>query len=198
MSLLIATALATRTAAFTTRLLPRTLATTTRLSGLADEFRPGDKIQIEVVSFGPLGASVEVIGRGHEEENLIPEDESALARGLILQKEIQFFRQARRGVDVVRGEVLPAYVERVREETQRLDITLREYGGKAKADQVAVQIMQRLEELGGVLPVGDKSPPEQISREFPGVSKASFKKAVAGLYRQGKVKPGPQSVTLME
>lgn len=160
-------------------------------------FKSGDKIQVEVISFGPLGASVEVIGCGHGEEDLISEDQPALGQGLILQKEISFFRQGRQNVDVVRGEVLPAYVERVRE-NGRIDISLRAFGGKAKADEVSQQILNRLESAsGGILEVGDKSPPEVVAREFPGVSKSSFKRAVANLYKAGKVKPGPDSITLI-
>jgi len=56
-------------------------------------FHRGDKIQVEVVKFGPLGASVEVIGHNsHNEKDLIPEGEQPLGYGLILQKEIKYFR----------------------------------------------------------------------------------------------------------
>lgn len=159
-------------------------------------FKSGDKIQVEVISFGPLGASVEVIGCGHGVSDLISEDQPVLGRGLILQKEISFFRQGRNNVDVVRGEVLPAYVERIRE-NGRIDISLRAYGGKAKADEVSQQILDRLETTAGILNVGDKSSPEVINQEFPGISKSSFKRAVANLYKAGKVKPGPDSIELI-
>jgi hypothetical protein len=161
-------------------------------------FQSGEKIQVEVISFGPLGASVEVIGRGHGQDDLISDDQPALGRGLILQKEIAFFREGRQNVDVVRGEILPAYVERVRD-NGRIDISLRAFGGQAKADEVSQQILERLQRAnGGVLEVGDKSPPEVVAREFPGVSKNSFKRAVANLYKAGKVKPGPDSITLIQ
>ena len=160
-------------------------------------FQPGDKVQVEVLSFGPLGASVVVVGDSHDPDCVIPESEPPLGRGLILQKEIQYFRQGRNQVDVVRGEILPAYVERVRENGS-LDIALRTFGGQAKADELATKILARLHELpNGVLDVGDKSAPEDIQEEFPGVSKGSFKRAVSTLYRLGKVQPGPFSTTLM-
>jgi hypothetical protein len=160
------------------------------------EFTPGDKIQIEIISFGPLGASVEIIGTSHDPDDLIPEDEPPLALGLILQKEIQFFRAARNNIDVVRGEVLPAYVEKVRDD-QRVDVGLRAFGGRAKADIVSTMIMDRLD-LIGTLAVGDKSHPDDINAEFPGVSKSSFKRAVSALYKEGKVLPSPHSVTLVK
>ena len=160
-------------------------------------FQRGDAVQVQVMSFGPLGASVDVIAASHDDDQIIPETEPPLAKGLILQKEISYFRQARNNVDVVLSEVLPAYVEHVRDD-QKLDIGLRKFGGRAKTLDVAEQLMERLQKQKGRLAVGDKSSPQDIAREFPGVNKASFKKAVAALYKQGKVKPGPDSVTLLK
>jgi len=151
-----------------------------------------------VLSFGPLGASVDVVGMGHSPDNLIPETEPPLGQGLVLQKEIHYFRQARNNVDVVKGEILPAYVEKVREDG-RMDICLRKPGGKAKADEVGKLILERLEWApNGKVQVGDKSPPELIGQEFPGVSKGAFKKAVSALYKKGLVQPGPDSIELMK
>ena len=161
------------------------------------DFLPGTKVQVEVVAFGPLGASVEVISLSHKPDDLLPVGEPPLARGVILQREISYFRQWRHDVDVVRGEVLPAYVERVRaieeDGTPRLDISLRTYGGKAKALEIGDIILERIER-GERIPVGDKSHPGEINKEFPGVSKGAFKKAVAALYKKQKVRPGPYSV----
>jgi predicted RNA-binding protein (virulence factor B family) len=64
---------------------------------------------------------------------------------------------------------------------------------------VASKILERLDwTSGGELPIGDKSTPEEIQNEFPGVSKANFKKAVSSLYKQGRVEPGPFSIKLMK
>lgn len=154
-------------------------------------------MQIEVLSFGPLGASVDIVGLGHSPDNLIPETEPPLGKGLVLQKEIHYFRQGRNNVDVIKGEVLPAYVEKVREDG-RMDIALRTPGGKAKAQEVGKLILERLEWApDNTLPIGDKSSPEAIGEEFPGVSKGAFKKAVSALYKKGLVQPGPDSIELM-
>eukprot|EP00559_Dactyliosolen_fragilissimus_P001411 CAMPEP_0184869372 /NCGR_PEP_ID=MMETSP0580-20130426/33828_1 /TAXON_ID=1118495 /ORGANISM="Dactyliosolen fragilissimus" /LENGTH=262 /DNA_ID=CAMNT_0027370821 /DNA_START=27 /DNA_END=815 /DNA_ORIENTATION=- len=162
-------------------------------------FRRGDKIQVEVTRFGYLGASVDVIGHNsHDEKDLIPEDQPPLGRGLILQKEIKYFRDARDGLDVITGEILPAYVEGVREEDGKLNISLRIPGGKGKADELANHILDKLKQSeNGIILVGDKSSPGEISRAFPGSSKASFKRAVAALYKKGLVKPGPDSICLI-
>ena len=170
-------------------------------------FKKGEPVLAEVVYFGPLGGSVDIVGHNtHNLDNCISQDEPALGRGMILQKEIDYFRRSRGGVDVVKYEILPAYVENVREgifneeigETEvRLDISLRPPGGKAKAEELGSTILQKLKDSGGVLNVGDKSSPEEINEIFPGASKSAFKKAVSGLYRRGLVTPGPTSISLM-
>lgn len=138
---------------------------------------------------------------------MIDESEPALAKGLILQNEIHYFRQARGNIDVVRGEVLPAYVERVRESTTgttsgekyRLDVCLRSFGGKAKAQEVSDLILQRLQDSrDGRLEIGDKSTLEEIRNVFPGISKTTFKTAVSYLYKLGKVQPQPYSISLLQ
>jgi hypothetical protein len=173
-------------------------------------FQPGTKIQVEVISFGPLGATVDVIGVGsHDLNDVIPESEPPLATGLILQREIQYYRQKRNNVDVVRGEILPAYVEKVRDDLlsndpnssniPKLDISLRAYGGKAKTDEASQFLLDALYAApNGVLPIGDKSTPTEIAKYFPGISKGTFKKAVASLYKQQIVQPSPFSIQLIE
>ena len=158
-------------------------------------FKKGDPVQVEVVSFGRLGATVEVVGIGHSPDGLIGEDDPPLGVGLILQREIHYFREGRKGVDVVTGEVLPAYVEEQRDD-EKLNVSLRPPGGKAKATEVSKQILDHLSWSRSIA-LGDKSSPEEISLLFPGVSKVAFKKAVAALYKKGLVKPGPYTISLM-
>ena len=58
-------------------------------------FYKGQKVQVEVVSFGPLGASVDVVGLGHDFDTVLPQGQEPLGKGLVLQREIRYFRQAR-------------------------------------------------------------------------------------------------------
>ena len=167
------------------------------------DFKRGDKVMVEVIYFGPLGASVDVVAHNsHDNKDCIGPKEPSLGRGMILQREIDYFRKSRDMVDVVKYEILPAYVENISEKEYdggvetRLDISLRPPGGKAKAQELGEQILERLKE-DGTIDIGDKSSPEEINEKFPGSSKSAFKKAVSGLYRQGLVKPGPFSITLM-
>ena len=170
------------------------------------EFKSGDLVMVEVIYFGPLGASVDVVAHNtHDPSDCIPQDEAALGRGMILQSDIAYFRKARGMVDIVKFEILPAYVERVIEKEfedgvleERLDISLRPPGGKRKAQDMGEQILERLKESGsGELNIGDKSSPEEINEVFPGCSKGVFKKAVSALYKRGLITPGKTSISLM-
>jgi hypothetical protein len=167
-------------------------------------FKKSDLVLVEVIYFGPLGASVDVVAHNsHNLSDCVAQEEPALGRGMILQREIDYFRRGRDGVDVVKYEILPAYVENVREVVmedgtleERLDISLRPPGGKAKSKDLGEQILERLK-VSKVLNVGDKSSPDEINDLFPGASKSAFKKAVSGLYRRGLVNPGANSISLM-
>lgn len=179
----------------------RWLTTTTSLSSSMSpsegiRFRRGNPIQVEVTRFGPLGATVEVIATSHKENDLIPVDEPPLAYGLILQAEIGYYRAARGGLDVVVGEILPAYVNWVRDDG-KVDITIRKPGGKGKAEDLSKTILDKIKAEGGKLQIGDKSSPHDINSVIPGASKAQFKRAVALLYKQGKVQPGPHETKLL-
>lgn len=172
-------------------------------SSYKSKFKPGDKIQVEVRMFGPLGATVDVIAHSHDDEDIIPDDQPPLARGLILQKEISYFRSQRNKVDVLKGEILPAYVESLRGEfnedgVEKLNICLRSWGGKAKASAVSQQILAKLKASpDGAIPFGDRSSASYIQTEFPGISKVVFKKGLSSLYKQGIAKPGPYETKLM-
>mmetsp|Transcript_5211 Transcript_5211/g.9924 ORF Transcript_5211/g.9924 Transcript_5211/m.9924 type:complete len:287 (+) Transcript_5211:165-1025(+) len=161
-------------------------------------FRKGNPIQVEVTRFGPLGASVEVIARSHQEEDVIAPGEAPLGYGLILQKEISYFRAGRGGLDVVLGEILPAYVDWVRDDG-KIDVSLRKPGGKGKAEDLSKVILDRIREAPNEeIEVGDKSSPDDVSKVFPGASKAQFKRAVAALYKRGLVEPGAYTTRLMQ
>jgi hypothetical protein len=163
----------------------------------------GDKIVVEVINFGKLGASVKVIGRGalDDDANWMGRQQQhqqpiELGRGLILQKEIHYFRLARGGIDIVRGEILPAYVENIRDDG-KIDISLRPPGGMAKSRDVSATILDLLRQSdNGILTIGDKSSPEEINAILPGTSKLAFKKAVSALYKQKKIMIQPTSITL--
>lgn len=58
--------------------------------------------------------------------------------------------------------------------------------GQDAASNLGEQILAKLRENDGSLPLNDKSSPEAISALFR-VSKGNFKKAIGGLYKQGRI-----------
>lgn len=69
--------------------------------------------------------------------------------------------------------------------------------GRAAASSLAEQILARLHEQGGSLPLSDRSAPEAITALF-GVSKGNFKKAIGGLYKQGLIRIHEDRIELLE
>lgn len=91
------------------------------------------------------------------------------------------------------GQRLPGFIKNVREDG-KLDITL-EKPGMAKIDDLGEKILQALKANGGKLPLGDKSDPELIKKQFQ-TSKANFKKAIGGLFKQGLIDLQATSISL--
>lgn len=79
------------------------------------------------------------------------------------------------------GSRLPGYVKRVREDG-KVDLILQPIGIKG-TDDLGRQILDRLRERGGFLPLTDKSTPETIYSLF-GVSKKKYKMALGSLYKK--------------
>lgn len=91
------------------------------------------------------------------------------------------------------GQSLTGFISKIREDN-KLDIRLRHVGKKGKQDAADI-VLSALEEAGGTLQLGDKSPPEAIILQL-GISKKVFKASIGGLYKAGKVIPGPYETRL--
>ena len=78
-----------------------------------------------------------------------------------------------------------AYIKNIREDL-KLDISLSKVGYQNKISDIESTILSALEQNGGFLPLHDKSNPEEIKAQLA-MSKKSFKIAVGGLYKAGKI-----------
>lgn len=78
------------------------------------------------------------------------------------------------------GQNIKGYIQQVRPDG-RIDLTLN--GGYQARDKNCQTILDYLKKQGGYAALHDKSPPEAISSQL-GMSKAAFKKAIGGLYKQ--------------
>lgn len=153
-------------------------------------FKSGESVLVQIEGFGPLGASVSILSG-----DAIPD---LLGTGLVLQSEISKFRAKRGNEDVVVGERLNAFVQRVRDDG-KVDIGMFPVG-VSKLIQAKHRILDKLEEDGGggVLDLGEKSPPGKIEESFPGMSKSAFKKALGMLFKEKLIeKPMPEEVRLV-
>ena len=78
----------------------------------------------------------------------------------------------------------------------KISLSLQPIGQEA-ASGLAEQIIERLRAQGGVLALGDKSPPELIAEQFR-VSKGNFKKAIGGFYKQGLIRIHDDRIELLD
>ena len=145
-------------------------------------FKRGQAIKFTIERFGPLGASVSI--------------EGSLAMGLVLQNKIALFRDSRDGEDIVIGEVLDGYVERIRDDG-KIDVSIRPLGA-SRIGTVKQVVLDAIEgSPTDSIPIGDKSSPSEIASYIHGITKTDFKNAVGALYKEGIVKPGAYETILI-
>ena len=150
--------------------------------GSSNAFKRGQAIKFTIQRFGPLGASVSI--------------EGSLAMGLVLQNKIALFRDSRDGEDIIIGEVLDGYVERIREDG-KIDVSIRPLGA-SRIGTVKQVVLDAIEgSPTDSIPIGDKSSPSEIASYIHGITKTDFKNAVGALYKEGIVKPGAYETILI-
>jgi predicted RNA-binding protein (virulence factor B family) len=91
------------------------------------------------------------------------------------------------------GQHLTGYIKKIREDN-KIDVTLRKPG----YDEVvasARKVIQRLRHAGGVLPLSDRSSPDEIQQHLQ-MSKKTFKKAIGSLYKRGEIEILPDHIRL--
>lgn len=136
----------------------------------ASSLKSGDEVEMIVAEITDLGYKVVV---DHQHWGLLYKD--------------QVFKPLRRGYRC------KAWVNKVREDG-KLDLLLQKPGYDKSLD-LSAQILARLQQQGGVLPLSDKSSPEQISAAF-GVSKKTFKQAIGALFKAGQISIEPTQIRL--
>ena len=151
----------------------------------------GDAIRVEILRYGPLGASVKVLPDldntrpGTGAGNALLNNDWVDKTGLILQDHIQYW-SALQGRDPEIGEVCDAFIEKVRDDG-KLDIAFRPRG-YSKVLLATSQILKSLEaSASGRIAVGSRSTPEQIWSMWPGMSKGEYKTGIGALLRDGTV-----------
>lgn len=132
----------------------------------------GDAVEVIIMKKTDLGFSV-IVNQQHE--------------GLIFESEIFTTLNI--------GDKIKAYVRQLRDDN-KIDIALHPAGFENFNDPNCKKIMDELKDHKGVLPLADKSTPEEIY-EALGMSKKAFKKAVGTLYKQRKIALQPDGIQLV-
>lgn len=141
------------------------------LDNTRPRYQPGQPVSLMILSRTPLGFAT-MIDQSH--------------RGLLPQGEVH---QPLKPGDQVQG-----YVRLVRED-YKVDLTLAEPGyGRIKT--LADEIIERLNQSGGRIEIGDQSPPVAIRAMF-GTSKKAFKQAAGHLYKKRLISLSPHAITLV-
>lgn len=92
------------------------------------------------------------------------------------------------------GQYIKGYIKNVRPDG-KIDLSLQ--GGQETRDKYAGIILQYLKNQNGFAAVHDKSDPQLIADLF-GMSKAAFKKAIGGLYKQRIISIEKDGIRLLE
>jgi predicted RNA-binding protein (virulence factor B family) len=93
------------------------------------------------------------------------------------------------------GQEIKGYIAGVRDDG-RIDVSLQPDKGR-HVHSTFEKILKHLKDCGGKSKFGDKSPPEDIKREFQ-ISKKVFKQAIGGLYKQGKIIITKEGIELID
>jgi len=128
--------------------------------------------------------------------NLIVGDKTDLGYKMIVNQafwgvlhESDIFREIRY------GQNLRGFIKNVRKD-KRLDITLKQ-PGFVQDESLARKIINNLKANDGYSPIGDKSAPEAIYKQY-GVSKKVFKAELGALYKQRQIKIDKDGIRLLE
>jgi len=142
------------------------------LDNLMPEYEEGEEVQLMVIDKTDLGYKVAV---------------NNLHSGILYHNEL--FKP------IKIGDKTSGYIKKIRED-DKLDVIL-EKPGYEKIGGLAGEILEKLKEKDGFLPVYDKSPAELIYKLF-GTSKKNFKKAIGTLYKQRIISIEDEGIKLIK
>ena len=92
------------------------------------------------------------------------------------------------------GQQIKGYIKKIRHDG-KIDLCI-DKPGPQKIDSVSQNILNKLIENDGFLPVTDKTSPEVISSIF-GISKKTYKKAIGALYKRRHIKLEKNGIRLL-
>ena len=152
------------------------LAATAKVEKFLDfdppEFEIGEEVNLLIYNKTDLGYTA-IVNHSHI--------------GVLYQNEI--FQQVSQGMQV------KGYIKKIREDG-KIDLALQKQGYENIEDSISL-VLEKLKEHGNILPVGDKSSPNEIYKLL-GLSKKAFKKVIGALYKSKKIAIEAKSIRLKE
>ena len=137
-----------------------------------DQFSRWEEVDLEIYAFTDLGMKV-----------AINDEYSGLVYGNQVYEHYE------------EGQKLKGYILGIRADG-RIDVSLQPDKGR-HVPSTFEKILKHLKDCGGKSKFCDKSPPEDIKREFQ-ISKKVFKQAIGGLYKQGKIIITKEGIELVD
>lgn len=137
-----------------------------------DEFSRWEEVDLEIYAFTDLGFKVSINDQ---------------YTGLVYNNQVYEKYEE--------GQKIKGYIAGVRDDG-RIDVSLQPDKGR-HVHSTFEKILKHLKDCGGKSKFGDKSPPEDIKREFQ-ISKKVFKQAIGGLYKQGKIIITKEGIELID
>ncbi len=141
------------------------------IGNMLPEYKAGDEVEAKIVALNEVGYRAVVDDKFW---------------GIIYENECS--------EELRRGELCSAYVVRLRDDG-KIDLSLKPIGYKKRIDPAQEKLMNLLSSNAGLLPIGDKSTPQEVM-ELTGMSKKTFKMACGALYRERLVDLSPFSIKL--
>ncbi len=137
------------------------------------EYKAGDEVEAKIVSLNDVGYRAVVDDKFW---------------GIIYENECLD--------DLQRGDLCSAYVVRLRDDG-KIDLSLKPIGYEKRIDPAQEKLMDLLRSNGGTLPIGDKSPAQEVMT-MTRMSKKTFKMACGALYKAKLVELSPLSISLKQ
>ena len=142
------------------------------LDNVIPEYQVGEEVSLLIESESELGYNA-IINHLH--------------RGILYHDELP--------APLNKGQQLKAYIKKVRED-KKIDLSLYRPGYE-QVDGISQNILDRLKEAGGFLPLTDKSDAALIYDHFA-ISKKIFKKAIGSLYRKRRILLEEKGIRIIE
>lgn len=121
----------------------------------------------------------------NEEVNLIVYRITDLGYSVVINNKylgVAYHDEVYKNVNI--GDKLTGYIKKVRDD-KKIDVSFRKFG-MAEVDDSKKVILDELQKWGGSLGLSDNSSPDLIKDRL-NMSKKTFKKAIGGLYKDGKI-----------